>query len=161
MIENGFYKLKQEFIQLINDLGGYYQDKKERPVFCCIEDKYIRGLFWAIPTSDVSHRSPDQLAKIRSYCNLDINRDIRGCYYHLARTNRSAIYRITSCLPITDKYIAAPYFSQGRHLILGSKNDIAKIRTKLARILLDESNHPNKYEQHITDIPNYLIDELG
>ena len=52
MIENGFYKIKQEFVDLIIRLGGTYRDKKERPVFCCFEDKNIQDLFWAIPTSD-------------------------------------------------------------------------------------------------------------
>ena len=160
MIENGFYKLKQDFIDLINSLGGVYRDKKERPIFCCVEDKYEKGLFWAIPTSDVSHRNPEQIAKIKAYCQLDLNRDIRGSYYHLGRTNRPAIYRITSCLPITDKYIDDPYWSQGSQLVLESKTDILIIRVKLARILLDESKHPNKYEQHITDIKNHLIAEL-
>ena len=41
-----------------------------------------------------------------------------------------------------------------------TKKDIEIIRKKLSRILFDESRHPNKFEQHITVIKNYLISEL-
>jgi hypothetical protein len=161
MIENGFYKIRHDLIDLINNrLGGKYHDNKSRPVYCCMEDKYMRGLFWAIPTSDRLHRTPNQIIKIQELCSKDMHTDIRACYYHLGMTNRPAIYRISNCLPITDKYIDAPYESQGTQLFLASKNDIVVIRQKLARILFDESKHPNKYEQHITDLRNYLLAEM-
>jgi len=159
LIENAFYKISQDFIALINNLGGIYKDNKERPIFCCFEDKYIKNLFWAIPTSYYSHRSPKQLQKINGYCSLD-QRDIRYSYYHIGHTNKKAMYRISNCFPITDKYIDAPYMSQGLHLILASKHEIKIIRQKLSRILLDEKKHPNKYEQHITDIRSHLIREM-
>ena len=158
MIENGFYKVKREFIELINSLGGVYTDTKSRPIFCCFEDKEIKNLFWAIPTSDYSHRSPKQKAKIDRYCNLE-KRDIRYSYYHVAYTNRKAIYRISNCFPVTDKYIEGPYTSQGRHLTLGSQKNIAIIRSKLSRILLREKHYPNNWEQHITSIKNFLIEK--
>lgn len=158
MVENGFYKIKSDFVEIINHLGGRYADQKERPVFCCIEDKYVKSLFWAIPTSDISHRSPAQISKIESWCKES---GIRSAYYHIGYTNRPAIYRISSCFPITDKYIDGEYISQGIHLVLKNKNEIAVIRQKLNRILFDESIHPNKYEQHITDILNYLVREIS
>ena len=113
MIENGFYKISPDFIQLIKGLGGQYLDTKERPIFCCFEDKYTKNIYWAIPTSDLSHRSEKQKEKIQSYCNLNINDDIRASFYHLGTTNKPAIYRISNCLPVTDKYIDGPYLSQG------------------------------------------------
>jgi len=161
MIENGFYKIKQDFIDLINNqIGGCYQDTKLRPVFCCMEDKYIKGIFWGIPTSDLSHRTPDQIKKYESYCALDINESIRASYYHLGFTNIPALYRISSCLPIIDKYIDEPYSSQGGQLFLKSRHDIEIIRKKLNRILLYERQRPNTFEQHITDIRDFLKSEL-
>ena len=161
MVENGFYKISPRFIELINSqIGGRYSDAKTRPVFCCIEDRYLKGMFWGIPTSDWSHRSPRQQKKIADYCSLDINKDIRACYYHLADTDRPAIYRISNCLPIIDKYIDSPYISQGSPLFLKSTKDIKMIQKKLSRILWDEKNHPNKYEQHITDIQDFLKVQL-
>ena len=32
MIENGFYKIKQEYIELIRDAGGVFKDAKERHI---------------------------------------------------------------------------------------------------------------------------------
>lgn len=157
MTENGFYKIKPEFVDLINRIGGKYLDKKSRPVFCCIKDKDIESLYWAIPTSDYSHRSPKQIDKIKRWCT---EKSIRSAYYHIGFTNRPAIYKISNCFPITDKYIEATYMSQGRPLILKNKREIKIIRSKLHRILFDESIHPNKYEQHITDIKNFLIEEI-
>ena len=159
MIENGFYKVKQEFIDLIREIGGTYKDAKERPVFCCFEDKHVEGLFWAIPTSDISHRSPEQIKKINEFLKLS-DRDIRSSWYHIGHTNKPALYRISSCFPITDKYIDSIYTSHGKHLVLAKKSDIEIIRKKLSRIIFDETKHPNKYEQHITDIKTYLLSEL-
>jgi hypothetical protein len=160
MLENGFYKITQEFIEIIRKLGGTYKDAKERPVFCCFEDKYTKGLYWAIPTSDISHRTPDQIAKISALVKLD-SKDIRSNYYHIGHTNKPALYRISNCFPITDKYIEGEYTSQGQHLILANEIEIETIRRKLARIIFDENKHPNKYEQHITAIKEYLIIELN
>ena len=157
MIQNGFYKIKPEFVKLINQIGGKYADQKERPVFCCVKDAKIKSLYWAIPTSDLSHHSSVQIEKIKKWC---AEKSIRSAYYHIGFTNRPAIYRISSCFPITQKHIDAEYISKGIHLILRDKREIETIRGKLGRILFDESIHPNKYEQHITDIRNYLVEEL-
>lgn len=159
MIENGFYKVKQDYIDLIRTLGGTYKDAKERPVFCCFEDQRIVGLYWAIPTSDLSHRTPDQIANYQKYCSLS-EKDIRSAYYFIGHTNKPALYRISCCFPIIDKYIDGPYFSNGSQLMLKSTKDIQIIRAKLSRILFDEDRHPDKYEQHKTTIKNYLSNEL-
>ena len=159
MIENGFYKIKQEYYELIGKLGGIYKDNKTRPIFCCIEDNKYSGLFWAIPTSDYSHRTPEQKNKYEKYNSLG-KKDIRYAWYFVGHTNIEAVYRISSCLPITDKYIECPYISQGIHLILKNRADISTIRNKLGIILITEKKYPNKYEQHITDIKEYLIKEL-
>lgn len=159
MIENGFYKVKQEYIDLIRKLGGTYKDAKERPIFCCIEDKYIKNLFWAISTSDLSHRKPEQIKKIKEWCSLN-DRDPRWAYYYIGHTNRPALYRISNCFPIIDKYVESPYISQGSNLVLKRESDIIIIRKKIARILLAESKSPNKFEQHITDIKRKMVDEL-
>lgn len=159
MLENGFYKISQNFVDLIRILGGTYKDAKERPVFCCIKDKYINGLFWAIPTSDLSHRDKDVKNRIDKYIQLP-ERDIRSCWYHIGHTNKPAIYRISNCFPITEKYIDDVYTSKGTHLVLMNKKEIDIIRRKLSRVLFDENKHPNKYEQHISSIKQHLINEL-
>lgn len=70
MNENGFYLIKQDFFDLIKNYDGNYSDSKQRPVYCCIKDKYTEGLYWAIPTSDISHRTQQQTDKYTKYINL-------------------------------------------------------------------------------------------
>ena len=159
MVQNGFYKVKKEYIDLIQELGGKYHDAKERPVFCCMEDTQIKHLFWAIPTSDLSHRTPEQISKFAKFCSLP-DRDPRWSYYFIGHTNRPALYRISSCFPIIEKYVDCSYISQGNHLILKKQDDIEIIRKKLARVLFAESQRPNKFEQHITNIKRKMIAEL-
>jgi hypothetical protein len=83
---------------------------------------------------------------------------MRSCYYHLGHTNRPAIFRISSVLPVTVAYIHGEYTSQGIHLILRDAKLIAEIERKLSRILFDENRNPNKYEQHITSVYNFLAE---
>jgi hypothetical protein len=152
----GFYKLRQSYIDTVGQLGGTYNDSKERPVYCCLRDKENPDIFWAVPTSDVAHRTPEQLERIKQYAALPM-RDIRSCFYHLGHTNRPAIFRISSVLPVMDGCIDSEYTSQGTHLTLKNKLQIDEITRKLSRILFDEKLHPNKYEQHITSLYQYLV----
>lgn len=159
MRENRFYLVTQTFIDLIKDLGGKYEDNKQRPIYCCIKDKYIDGLYWAIPTSDISHRTPEQLTKFTNYMRLSKN-DIRSAYYHIGHTNKQALYRISNCFPITQKYIDREYISKGKPLELKDKDEIESIKKKLFRILSYEGRFPNRLEQHITVTKNHLQSEL-
>lgn len=150
--------IKPDYIDLIRNLGGKYSDNKQRPVYCCIKDKYIENLYWAIPTSDISHRTEQQMNKFNQYIQLP-KTDIRSAYYHIGYTNKPALHKISNCFPITDKYIDRAYSSKGKPLCLKNKREIEAIQKKLLRILSYEGRFPNRLEQHITDIKNYLINE--
>ncbi|MDD4291874.1 MAG: hypothetical protein PHX51_06560 [Clostridia bacterium] len=158
MIENGFYKLSDEYINLVVSLGGKHDDRKTRPIFCCIKDKYNPDIWWAIPCSDLSHRSSKQIDKYNEYCLLD-KRDIRSSYYHIGFTDRPALFKISSAFPITDKYISGEYTSKGAHLLMKDEVMRKLIQTKLRRILLYENNNPNVFENKKTLIYNYLDNE--
>lgn len=160
MNENGFYLIKTDYIDLVRNLGGKYADNKQRPVYCCIKDKYTENLYWAIPTSDISHRTKQQIDKYNSYIQLP-KTDIRSAYYHIGYTNKPALYKISNCFPITDKYIDREYSSKGKPLCLKNKHEIETIQKKLLRILSYEGRFPNRLEQHITDLKNFLINELN
>ena len=158
MKPTGFYKLSPEYPALVRQLGGTYRDNKERPVYCCIQDRSNPKIYWAVPTSDIAHRTPEQLDRIKRYCAFE-DRDIRSCYYHIGHTNRPAIFKISNVLPVTEKHIDGEYISQGSHLMLRDKKLIAEIERKLLRILFDESRHPNKYEQRISSLYSFLTKE--
>jgi hypothetical protein len=159
MKQTGFYKLSPGFTELVNRLGGTYGNSKERPVYCCIRDRNCPDIYWAVPTSDISHKTPERLERIKRYCALP-DRDIRSCYYCLGHTNRPAVFKISNVLPVTEAYIYGEYISQGIHLVLRDPKLIAEIERKLSRILFDESRNRNKYEQHITSVYNFLAENI-
>jgi hypothetical protein len=161
MVENGLYVIKHELLEIIDRLGGDCDLKNgdKRPVFCCLKDNKIDGLYWAIPTSDLSHRKDEQKNHYSTYLSLPDN-DLRSCYYHIAKTTKDALYKISSCYPITEKYIDHPYISNNVHVVMKKQDDISEIRRKFKRILSMEFRKPNYFPQHITDIKNYLLEEL-
>lgn len=162
MIENGLYVVKRELLEIISNLGGDcdINSGDKRPVFCCLKDNKIDGLYWAIPTSDLSHRDNRQ-KEYYEFCLDCPNNDLRSCYYHIAKTTKSALYKISSCYPITEKYIAHPFVTNNVHVVMKKQDDINEIRRKLKRILAMEFRKANYFPQHITNIRNYLIEELN
>lgn len=161
MVENGLYVVKRDILNIITSLGGDcdINSGDKRPVFCCVKDNKIEGLYWAIPTSDISHRSESQIEYYNMCMSCD-EKDLRNSYYHIVKSNRTALYKISSCYPITDKYINHEYTVNKIHVIIQNKEDLAEINRKFKRILAVENRKPNYFRQHITDIKNYLIEEL-
>ena len=157
MIENGFYILDKSYAELVKQFKGEFEDPKSRPIYCCIEDRKISGLYWLIPTSDLSHRTPEQIQKLK---DLEQVSDIRQAYYYIGHTTKPAIFKISKVLPVTDKYISHEYKMQGSHLIMQDKKQIAVIKERLQRILSYEALHPDKLEQRITSVKKFLCEEL-
>lgn len=157
MVENGFYVLDKSYGELVKSLGGEFEDQKSRPIFCCIKDKNQDGLYWLIPTSDLSHRTPEQIQKYKDLSNV---KDIRQAYYYVGHTTIPALFKISKVLPVSDKYISHEYHWHNTHVILQDKKQIDEINKKLQRILVYESLHPNRLEQKITAIRDYICNEL-
>lgn len=162
MVENGLYIVKRDILNIITSLGGDcdINSGDKRPVFCCIKDAKIDGLYWAIPTSDMNHRNTNQ-KKFYEFCLNCEDKDLRSCYYHIAKTTKDALYKISSCYPITEKYIDHEFIANEKHVIMRKQDDILEIRRKFKRILSMEFRKPNYFPQHISDIRKYLIDELN
>lgn len=162
MVENGLYVVKREILEIISSLGGdcdiNHGDK--RPVFCCLKDNKVDGLYWAIPTSDIAHRK-DKQKDFYQFCLSLPDSDLRSCYYHIAKTTKDALYKISSCYPIIEKYVDHEFISNNKHVIMKKKQDIIEIRRKMKRILSMESKRPNYFPQHITDLKCHLIAEIN
>lgn len=158
MIEDGVYIVKQDFFVIFEKMGCKFKNNKfeSRPTFCCMKDKEIDGLYWAIPTSKITENK--NLDRISKYINM--KRGIGSCYYHIGYTNYPAIYCISSAFPITEKYIDREYKVNGKHLVIKNKQQIQNIRKKLKRILQFESQNENKFEQKISLIKNELVKEI-
>jgi hypothetical protein len=146
---------------LILKLGGVsdIESGNKRPTYCCIKDNKIDGIYWAIPTSDLAHRTNEQIQKYNKFIGLP-NNDLRSCYYHIAKTTKESLYKVSSCFPVTDKYIDHEYTTFGKHVIMQNKTDVAEIERKLRKILSMEFRKNNYFPQHISDIRTYLIQEL-
>ena len=162
MVEHGLYILKQDFFNLVQSLGGDcdISTGTKRPIYCCLKDDKIDGLFWAIPTTDIAHRNQKQVDKCNYYISLNEN-DMRSCYYHIAKTTVEAIYKISSCFPIIEKYVDYEFKTSGVHVVMQRKNDIIEIERKLRRILAFEFRQPNYFLKRITDVRNHLIGEFS
>lgn len=162
MREHGMYFGKEEFYQIIKDIGGQWNDSKERPIVCLIKSVECESIYWAIPVGNWNHR--DEKAKMRINRYLAYKEaDIRSCFYHVGNTDVKSIFFISDVVPITIDYIEREYIGKYSNEIYVIKNKtlLAELTRKLKRILAVENAKPNYYRQHITDIKNYLIEEMN
>lgn len=107
------------------------------------------------------HRSSNAKSRIQAFINQD-KKQITSCFYHIGNTNEKSIFFISDVIPITDKYIEREYLSKNKSIyIIKNKNLLNKLEYKLSRILSFEKANPNYFRQHITDIKEYLIQELN
>lgn len=161
MIEHGMYFGKSEFYQTIRDNGGSWNDLKERPIICLIKSTECDNLYWAIPVGNYEHRNEQAKERIQKFIQYN-KKDIRSCFYHIGNTNEKSIFFISDVVPITDKYIDREYLNQSKKIhIVKNKVLLADLEYKLRRILTYERNNPNFFRQHISDIKNYLVNELN
>jgi hypothetical protein len=161
MNTNSLYILKSEYYDAIRTIGGNWNDVKDRPVVCLIQSSENKDLYWAIPMGNYNHRDSAGKARLDSYINLP-KRDIRSCYYHIGRTTVKSIFFISRAIPVTTKYIEREYFGfDNLPYSISNPKLVEALTYKLNRILKYEYNKPNYFNQHITDMKNFLIQELN
>lgn len=162
MKEHSIYYGKSEFYDVIRNIGGTWNDSKERPIVCLIKMSENDNIYWAIPMGNWEHRNEDAKKRIQKYLNYKES-DIRSCFYHLGRTDEKSIFFISDVVPITQKYIERSYIGKytGLPYIIKNKQLLDELVRKTKRILAWENSKPNYYRQHITDIKEYLIKELN
>lgn len=158
MKENAIYFGKNEFYQIIRDVGGQWNDSKERPIVCLLKIDNTE-IYWAIPMGNWEHRDIKAKNRIKNYLKLP-DENIASCFYHLGRTTTKSIFFISDVVPITDKYIDREYLGRDSNLyIIKNPNLLKELKRKLNRILYYEDKTPNYFRQHITDIKNFLLNE--
>lgn len=54
MEEHGMHFGKTEFYQIIRNIGGAWNDSKERPIICLMKSLECDSLYWAIPVGIMS-----------------------------------------------------------------------------------------------------------
>ena len=162
MQEYGLYFGKPEFYSLVRSVGGQWNDTKDRPLVCMLKSLEHEGLYWAIPVGNWGHRSDEAKARIERYMSFPKD-DLRSCFYHVGNTDVKSIFFISDTLPIIDRYLEREYLGKytGRIYVIQNNSLIRAVTDKLKRVLAFERNRPNYFRQHITDIKNRLIDEIG
>ena len=161
MNEKCMYFCKSDIYQKIRDVGGTWNDSKERPIVCLIESAEQKGLYWAIPVGNWDHRDNTAQQRINKYMSYH-KRDIRSCFYHVANTTVKSIFFISDVIPITQEYIDRDYLGFDKNVFqIKNKPLIDELERKLKRILSHEKANKNYFRQHITDIKVALIEELN
>ena len=161
MEEHSIYYGKNEFYDIIRNLGGSWNDSKERPILCLIKLSENDNIYWAIPMGNLDHRNQQAKERIQRFLNYKES-DIRSCYYHVGRTDVNSIFFISDIVPITEKYIERSYIGKytSKPYVIKNKRLLGELVRKAKRILSWENAKPNFYRQHITDIKNHLIAEI-
>lgn len=160
MKENAIYFGKKEYYELIRNLGGTWNDEKERPIVCLLKLPENEKIYWAIPMGNWEHRSEEAKERINKYLDLPEDK-IASCYYHVGRTTTKSIFFISDVVPITDKYIEREYLGRdSKGYVIKNPNLLAELQRKVRRIVYYEDKNPNLFRQHITDVKNFLIEEI-
>ena len=167
--KKGIYFAKNAFYQIIKNVGGEWNDQKERPLVALIPSNVNPEIYWAIPMGDYDHRTEPQKKRIKSYMNRG-NTDISSCYYHVGKTDKKSIFFISDVVPITLNYIEREYLigkgETRQQYIIKNPNLIKELERKVGRIISFEKNYvaskgQPKFRQRILDIHNYLLAELA
>ncbi|WP_367568354.1 hypothetical protein [Lacrimispora sp.] len=162
MQENAVYFGKNSFYNVVRSLGGKWADSKDRPIVCLMKLSENDDICWAIPVGNWNHRDENGKNRIEKYLKYNEN-DIRSCYYHLGRVDVvTSIFFVSDIVPITDKYIEREYLGvySKKIYIIKNKELLSELQRKVKRILAWENSNPNSFRQHITDIKNFLNQEL-
>lgn len=123
MIEYGIYFGKKEFYEIIQNIGGEWNDSKERPIVSLIKPSENDNIFWAIPLGRWDHRSDEAKKEYKKYLNYPEN-DIRSCFYHIGNTDAKSIFFISDIVPISSKYIEREYIGKYTDKIYVIKNKV-------------------------------------
>lgn len=161
MREHALYFAKHDFYNIIRNLGGEWNDSKERPIVCLMKLSENDSIYWAIPVGNLDHREQHAKDRINKYLNYPA-RDIRSCFYHIGKTDVNSIFFISDIIPITDTYIDRDYIGKytGQIYVIKNKRLLYELERKVKRILSWENAKPNYFRQHITDVKNYLVKEM-
>ena len=122
--KNGFYLIKKEFFDKIND--PYIPTKEKRPVFFCIQDKKNSELWWVIPMTSQLDKANKFISKYGE----------EKCYkFEINTTMDKSVFNIQDLFPITSKYIDREFKIDGVHYVIKDKNLIKKVEKKASKVI--------------------------
>ena len=127
--ESGFYIIKDEFFEVVND--KYLKDNKDgnRPHYYCFQDN-VKGIYWMIPLSS-------KIDKYKKIVSRSIEKRGRCDIIMIAKLDddRTSAFLIQDMFPVTIEYIDREYTISGNHLIVTSEHIVKEIDVKASRVL--------------------------
>ena len=129
MKKSGFYVIKDEFFEDMED--PYLKGNKSgsRPHYYCFEDT-CAGIYWMIPMS----------SKVDKYMKI-INKKVseaKPCdILHIVKlpNDRETTFLIQDMFPITEEYIEREYRIAGNHMVLASERVIKDVDQKARKVV--------------------------
>ena len=128
MKKSGFYIIKEQFFEDMNEPYLKGNKKENRPHYYCFEDENT-GIYWMIPLS----------SKIEKYRKIMEKREAKGktCdILHILRLDdkRESVFLIQDMFPITEQYIEREYKIANNHLMLTSEQNVKVIERKAKKV---------------------------
>lgn len=129
MKKTGFYVIKEEFFNQMNDPFLKGNKKGNRPHYYCFKESNA-GIYWIIPMS----------SKLEKYKKIIETKELKGnpCdTFHIAKldNNKESVFLIQDMFPITSQYIEREYTIAGNHLKITSEHLAKKIDKKARKVL--------------------------
>lgn len=127
----GFYILKDEFFNKMND--PYLKNNKDgnRPFYYCVkESSEQKDIYWMIPLSSRVEKYKGIIAsKTNSHKPCD------GLYVCKLPNGVENAFLIQDIFPVTDEYIEREFTLGSNHLVLPYQDDIKAIETKAKKVI--------------------------
>lgn len=128
---HGFYILKDEYFELVDDC--YLKNNKDgnRPFYYCFKDNNSeKEIYWMIPLS----------SKIEKYSKLIENKKVNnkpcdGLYICKLPNDKESVFLIQDIFPITEVYVERAYTLGGNPLILPYEKDVVEIEKKAKKVI--------------------------
>ncbi len=127
--KSGFYIIKDDFFEIVND--KFLKDNKEgnRPHYYCFEDE-VTGIYWMIPLSsrvEKYQKIIDRVISKRKVCDILMIAKLDD--------DRTSVFLIQDMFPVMEKYIDREYTIAGNHLVLTSEHTVNLLEKKAKRVL--------------------------
>ena len=128
MVKAGFYIIKDQFFEDMNDPYLKGNKKGNRPHYYCFQDS--DELYWMIPLSS-------KIAKYQKIMDNKINNGKSCDIIHIVKLDngKKSAFLIQDIFPITERYIEREYSISGKHLILTSEHSINEIERKAKKVI--------------------------
>ncbi len=129
MIERGFYIIKDNFFEEMND--PYLKGNKEanRPHYYCFKEE-TTNLFWMIPLSS-------RIDKYKKIINKKMENGKPCDILHIMKldNNKESVFLIQDMFPITENYIERTYTIANNHLTITSEHSALEIEKKAKKVM--------------------------